>query len=302
MSSFFHDVRYGLRLLRSNLGFTLVAVLLLALGIGANTAVFSVVNAVLLKSLPYPEPDRLLIIRETNIPKFPEFSIAPGNFLDWQKQNSTLSKMAAYRGQQFILTGGAEPERIRSSRVTADLLAILGATPLLGRAFSADEDQENKNFVVLLSHGFWQRRFGADPTIVGTTLTLSGQPYTVIGVMPAQFGFPDTTTEVWAPMGFTARDAQNHGGHFISAIASLKPGVTLEQARADLTNIARRLEQQYPDSNAGWGVKVLPLQEYIVSDIKPSLTASSRSGAAGTAHCVRQRCESSSGSGGGKTA
>jgi putative ABC transport system permease protein len=269
--SFIQDVRYGLRLLRTNPGFTIVAVVLLALGIGANTAIFSVVNAVLLRPLPYANPDRLITIRETNIPKFPEFSIAPGNFLDWQKQNTTFEKMAAYRGQQYILTGSAEPERVRGMRITADLLSLLGASPILGREIRPDEDQENKGFVVLLSHGFWQRRFGGDPGIVGTSLTLSAQPFTVIGVMPSNFDFPDPTVEVWTPMAFTGRDTQNHGGHYISVMGSLKQGVTLDQARADLSAIAKRLEEQYPDSNAGWGVKLALMQDYLVSDIKPSL-------------------------------
>lgn len=271
MNTFGQDLRYGLRVLRTSPGFTLVAVIALALGIGANTAIFSVVNKVLFQPLPYAEPDRLMMIRETALPKFPEFSVAPGNFLDWQKQNTVFSRMAAYNGAAFILVGGSEPQRLRASRVTVELFTLLGVKPALGRDFVAEEEQEGKGKVVILSHGFWQRRFGGDSKIVGQTLTLSGQPYTVVGVMPAGFEFPDDTTDFWVPMAFTAGERQNHGGHYIAAIATLKPGVPVEQAQASLATIAQRLAQQYPDTNAGWSVKVMPMQEYFVRDIKPAL-------------------------------
>ena len=271
MNIFFQDLRYGLRVLRTSPGFTLVAVIALALGIGANTAIFSVVNKVLFQPLPYADPDRLMMIRETALPKFPEFSVAPGNFLDWQKQNTVFSRMAAYNGVAYILVGGSEPERLRANRVTAELFAMLGVKPALGRDFLAEENQEGKGKVAILSHGFWQRRFGGDARIVGQTLTLSGQPYTVVGVMPAGFQFPDAATELWVPMAFTAQETQNHGGHYIAAIGTLKPGVPVEQAQASLATIAQRLAEQYPDSNAGWSVKVIPMQEYFVRDIKPAL-------------------------------
>ncbi|MEP7272055.1 MAG: ABC transporter permease [Acidobacteriota bacterium] len=271
MNTLIQDLRYGLRVLRKGKGFTIVAVIALALGIGANTAIFSVVNKVLLQPLPYANADQLLMIRETNVPKFPEFSIAPGNFIDWQKQSTVFSSMAAYRGQAYILVGGSEPERVRATRITSGLFGMLGAAPILGRDFTPEEDQDGKGNVVILSNGFWQRRFGGDKNAVGQSLTLSGQPFSIVGIMPATFKFPDPTIDLWAPIAFTARDAQNHGGHYISAIARLKPGASVDQARSELDTIAGRLSQQYPDSNTGWGVKVVPLQDYIVNDVKPAL-------------------------------
>ncbi|MCW5970984.1 MAG: ABC transporter permease [Blastocatellales bacterium] len=275
MNTFFNnllqDLDYGRRMLVRNPGFTIVAVLTLALGIGANTAIFSVVNGVLLRPLPYADADRLMMIRETMLPKFPEFSVSPGNFLDWQKQNTVFEQMAAYRGQAYILTNAGEPERLRAARVTKDAFEMLGARASFGRSFLPEEDAEDRGNVVVLSHGFWQRRFGGNPQTVGEILTLNGQPHTVVGIMPPTFLFPDRAVELWAPMAFTAREAQAHGAHYISAIGKLKPGVSVEQARSEMATIAARLAEQYPNSNAGWSTLVIPVQEYLVSSIKPAL-------------------------------
>lgn len=272
METLLKDVRYGVRMLVRNPGFTVVSVIALALGIGANAAIFSVVNGVLLRPLPFKDPERLMMIRETKLPQFPEFSVSPGNFLDWKKQNTVFERLVAFRGSSLNLIGTGDPERLRGLKVTEGFFAMLGAQPQLGRDFLLEEDQPGRNNVVILSHGLWQRRFGADPQILNQTITLSGQSFTVIGVMPLEFRFGGANQiELWTPMAFTAQDAQNHGGHFVSAIGQLKPGIALDQARAEMSTIAERLAVQYPEANTGWNVKLIPLQEFTVRTIKPAL-------------------------------
>jgi putative ABC transport system permease protein len=271
METLLKDVRYGVRMLIRSPGFTLVSVIALALGIGANAAIFSVVNGVLLRPLPFVDPDRLMMIRETKLPQFPEFSVAPGNFLDWKKQATVFERLVAFRGSSFNLIGTSDPERLRGLSVTDGFFQMLGAQPQLGRDFLAEEDQPGHSNVVILSHGFWQRRFGGDPKILNQAITLDGQSYTVIGIMPATFRFAGPDIELWTPMAFTAQQAQQHGGHYVSAIGRLKPGVTEEQARAEMVAIAARLAAQYPEANTGWSVKIMPLLEYSVRSIKPAL-------------------------------
>ncbi len=271
MQTLWQDLRYGARMLVKQLGFTLIAVITLALGIGANTAIFSVVNTVLLRPLPFKEPDRLVTIRETKLPQFPEFSVSPGNFLDWKQQNTVFERLVAYTGTPFNLVGAGDPEQLRGMKVTDGFFAMLGAQPLLGRDFLPEEDQPGRNNVVILSHGLWQRRFAGEAKILNQTLTLSGQKLTVIGVMPATFRFGVSDLSLWTPMAFTAQDAQNHGGHFLSVLGQLKPGVTLEQARTEMIVIAGRLAVQYPGPNTGWNVKLMPLLEFTVRSIKPAL-------------------------------
>ncbi len=271
METLLKDIRYGIRMLTKKPGFTLVAVITLALGIGANAAIFSVVNAVLLRPLPYKEPDRLMLIRETKLPQFPEFSVSPGNFLDWKAQNTVFERLVAMGGSSFNLIGSGDPERLRGTLVTDGFFATFGATPQLGRDFLPEEDQPGRNFVVMLSNGFWQRRFGGDPKIVNQAITLNGQSYTVIGVMPASFRYGGRDVDLWTPIAFTAQQAQNHGGHYLQAVGRLKPGVSVEQARTEMVAIAGRLATQYPDANTGWSVKLGPMLEFAVRDIKPAL-------------------------------
>ncbi len=271
MGTLWQDLRYGARMLLKRPGFAALAALTLAVGIGANTAIFSVVNTVLLRPLPYSDPDRLMLIRETKLPQFPEFAIAPGNFLDWQSQQETFDRFEAFRGFYYNLTGTGAPERLRASRVTAGLFPTLGVQPALGRDFLAEEDRPGSDAVVIISHGLWQRRFGGDANIVGQPLQLNGRSYQVIGVMPESLRFLDRNAELWTPIAFTDQERQNHGGHYISAIARLKPGVTPEQAQTNLATIAARLEQQYPDTNAGWGIKLIPLFEAAVGEMRPTL-------------------------------
>lgn len=272
MTTLVQDLRYALRMLLKNPGFAVVAVIALALGIGANTAIFSVVNTVLLQSLPYDDPDRLMIVRENKLPQFPEFSVSPGNFLDWQKQSSSFEKLTAINGAAYnLVAGDAEPERLRGARVSAGLFEMLGAKPVQGRTFMDEEDQPGRENVVILSGSLWKRRFASDSNIVGQSITLSATSYTVIGIMPGTFQFPDRDTELWTPIAFTARQAQQHGSHFLSVIGRLKQDVTVQQADAEVKSIAARLAEQYPGSNAGWSTNVFPMQEYEVRDIKSGL-------------------------------
>ncbi len=271
MQTLWQDLRYGARMLLKRPGFTLIAVITLALGIGANAAIFSVVNAVLLRPLPYKDPDRLIMIRETKLPQFPEFSVSPGNFLDWRKQNTVFERLVAFTGASFNLIGAGDPEQIRGMKVTDGFFAALGAQPQLGRDFLTEEDQPGRNNVVIMSHGLWQRRFGGDPKILGQAITLDGRNYTVIGVMPATFPFGGRDLDLWTPMAFTPQQAQSHGGHWLATIGRLKPGVTVDQSRAEMIAIAGRLAAQYPGANTGWSVKLMPLLEFTVRSVKPAL-------------------------------
>ena len=261
-------------------GFTVVAVLTLAIGIGATTAIFSVVNAVLLRPLPYKEPDRLVQFWETNPLKgWTENVVAPANYLDWQSRSESFELMSAYFGSQtrdagtsnFYLTGDGEPERLKGLGVTGEFFSVLGIEPLHGRGFRPEETWQG-NDVVVLSHGLWQRRFGGDPAIVGQTISLNGRPQTVIGIMPESFYFPTKEIELWSPLGMTREQmTQLRRPHFLRAIARLKPGVSLEQAQAEMTRIASDLEQQYPDTNTQMGVGVGTQQEWYVEKTRPML-------------------------------
>jgi putative ABC transport system permease protein len=272
MTTLIQDLRYAFRMLLKNPGFAAVAVIALALGIGANTAIFSVVNTVLLRSLPYDDPDRLMVVKENKLPQFPEFSVSPGNFLDWQKQNASFEKLAAVQGSSYnLVTGDAEPERLDGARVSAGLFEMLGVKPVQGRTFLEEEDQPGHQNVVVLSSNLWKRRFGSDPNIIGQSITMSAASYTIIGIMPPSFQFPDRDIDLWTPIAFTAAQAQQHGSHYVSVMGRLKPGVTTEQARTEMSAIAARLAEQYPGSNAGWSTIVFRMQEFEVRDIKPAL-------------------------------
>ncbi|HXG68906.1 MAG TPA: ABC transporter permease [Blastocatellia bacterium] len=281
METLLQDFRYGVRMLFAKPGFTAIAIFTLALGIGANTAIFSVVNGVLLRPLPYKEPDRIVQFWETNpIKNWTQANVAPANFFDWEKQSQSFEEMAAYFGSSskeaglsnFFLTGSGEPERVQGLYVTGGIFSVLGVNAAFGRTFLPEETWEGNHRVVVLSHNFWRRRFGADPNILGQTITLSGQDYTVIGVMPADFYFPSTEVELWTPMGWNSNEiAGLRRPHFLRAIARLKPGVSLEQARAEMTAIASVLEEQYPDTNTQMGVGLGLLHEWIVSDTRLTL-------------------------------
>jgi putative ABC transport system permease protein len=272
LADFLQDVRYAARMLWKNPGFTAVAVIALALGIGANTEIFSVVNTVLLRPLPYTDPEQLVMVWEdASRQGYPRDTPAAANFVDWRDQNSVFSGMAAMASAYLNLTGVGDPERLQGQLVSASLFPLLGVEPQLGRVFTAAEDQPGAPNVVLLSHRLWQRRFGGDPAIVGKTLSLSGQTYTVVGVMPARFQFPEKDVDLWVPIAFSAAAAANRNRHYLEVIARLKPGVTLPQAQSEMTTIGARLQQQYPQSNTDVGVAVTSLHEHVVGDIKPAL-------------------------------
>ena len=267
MNTLWQDVRYGLRMLTKSPGFTAIAVLALALGIGANTAIFSVVNALLLRPLPYQDPDRLVVLWETNPNLSSVFlrthnEASPANFLDWQQQQTVFEQLAAFRWNDYNLTGsGDAPEQLTGNPVTANMFDVLKVRPLIGRTFRPEESDPKSERVVMLSYRLWQRRFGGDPNIIGRSLTLNGNPHTVVGVMPADFEFPAAFSELWTALRFANDTPPARGAHFLYTRARLKPGVTLQQAQAELDTIAARLRQQYPDTNADRSVRLVSLHE-----------------------------------------
>jgi predicted permease len=271
MTTLLQDVRYGLRMLAKSPGFTAVALLALALGIGANTAIFSVVNGVLLRPLPYPEPGRLMKIYEKS-PDFSQSSVSYPDFLDWQREVRSFTGMAAYRGNDFNFTGSGQPEHLRGSLVSATLLPVLGVNPLLGRNFLPQEDQQGSSGVVMLTYGLWKKRFGGDPNILGKTMTLNAKNYTVIAVLPSDFRFRGQA-ELYVPLGqwdfVGLRDRENHPG--LDVVARLRTGVTLAAAQAEMTSIARALAQKYPKTNAGEGATVVGMKDDMVGYIRPTL-------------------------------
>ncbi|MGI9165353.1 MAG: ABC transporter permease, partial [Pyrinomonadaceae bacterium] len=273
MDSLLRDLRFSARSLLKRPTLTIMAVITLAIGIGANSAIFSVVNALLIKPLPFPDLERIVAIWETQPSRGVvrnEASMA--NYLDWRAQNETFQQMALYRWWSTNLTGLETPERIQGFLVTGDFLDVLGVKPALGRGFAADEDQPGKDAVVILDHGLWQRRFGADPGIVNKTITLNGVTRTVIGVMPQGFNYP-SGAEVLAPLPITPELARSRQSHSYYVVGRLKPDVSLARAQADLATIASRLEKEYAESNTGWGIVVYPIVEDAVRLYKTAVLA-----------------------------
>jgi putative ABC transport system permease protein len=270
-TSILRDLRYALRSLGRNPGFASVSVLALALGIGANSAIFTVVNSVLLQPLRFQKPEQLLLVRERNLKAgFPEFSLSPGNYLGYRDQNHSFSGIAAFNGQGFSLAGGGEPERVRGAQVTVNFFDVLGGRPAMGRNFTAQEGQLGSHRVAILSHGVWQGRFAGSRQVLGQTVKLNGELYTVVGVMPPGFQFPGRT-EIWTPLAMDLKEWQQRGGHYLNGVGRLKAGAPLAFARTDLNAIAARAEQQFPDSNSGWDTKITSLQEAAVGRIRPAL-------------------------------
>jgi putative ABC transport system permease protein len=252
-------------------GMTLTAVLALALAIGANTAMFSVVDAVLLRPLPFQEPDRLVMVWEdSSFAGFPRNTPAPANWVDWRSSNHVFTDIAATRGAAFNLGGDGQPERLIGRRVTASFWSVLGTQPLVGRTFTADEDQNGAKLVVI-SSSLWQRRFGGDRSVIGRKVLLSDEPYEVIGVMPPKFSFPGRQTEVWTPASFARQELARRGSHYLQCFARLKPGVSVEQAQAEMKLIADRLAERYPDSNRRVGAVVVPFREQVAGESKTGL-------------------------------
>jgi putative ABC transport system permease protein len=265
-----HDLRYALRGLRKHRAFTAVAVITLALGIGANTAIFTVINTVLLRPLPYENPDQLVDLTETVSDR--PVGVSYQNFVDWRTQNTVFENITALRPREsFNLTGAGESERLQGRLVSASFLSTLGIKPIRGRDFLAEDDQPNATPVAIISHALWQRRFGADESILGKQVTLNGQQFTVIGITPANFRY-GADADVTVPIGLSAERFKLRGKDpGITAFARLKPGTSIENANAELNTIAARLEQQYPDTNTGRRVRLESLRESVVGDIRPTL-------------------------------
>jgi putative ABC transport system permease protein len=264
------DLRYALRGLRKHRAFTAVAVITLALGIGANTAIFTVINTVLLRPLPYENPDQLVVLTETVSDR--PVGVSYQNFVDWRTQNSVFENVTALRPREsFNLTGAGDSERLQGRLVSANFLSTLGIKPIRGRDFLADDDQPNAAPVAIISHALWQRRFGADESITGKQVTLNGQEFTVIGITPANFRY-GAEADITVPIGLSAERFKLRGKDpGITAFARLKPGTSIDNANAELNTIAARLEQQYPDTNTGRRVRLESLRESVVGDIRPTL-------------------------------
>ena len=273
MSTLWQDLRYGLRTLAKSPCFAVVAVLTLALGIGANTTIFSVINSVLLRPLPFREPERLLRILETQQSAGPvsPVSISGEDYLDWKAQNRAFEATALYDYvNNFNASGAGGPETIPVASTEANFFSVLGVPPTLGSGFAAGDDQPGKNHVAILSYGFWQRHFGGRADAVGKTIELNFQTYTVVGVMPTWFHFPDSP-EMWVPLEMTVKSLGRRGGYSYRAIGRLKPGVTIAQAQADMSAVAKRLEEQFPETNRHVGAQVIALQERLAQDSRPQL-------------------------------
>ena len=276
MSTLFHDLRYALRMLAKSPGFTAAAVLSLALGICANTAVFSVVNAVLLKSLPYHEPERLMLVwGEDKTQGLHRGQVSATDVADWRARNHVFAEISTYTDFRPVLTGAGEPERIIGAQVGDGFFDVMQAKPILGRVFTPEEQVEGKDYVAVLTYALWQKRFAGDPDIVGKTITLSARPYTVIGVLPREFqslprGLLPTAAEFYRPVA-EPPDEKERASRHLRAIARLKPGVTLAQAQAEMDLIARQLQVEHPDTDANTGIRLVTLREDLVSPVRPTV-------------------------------
>jgi len=268
----FQDVRYAFRMLLKSKGYTTVAVLALALGIGANTAIFSVADAFLLKPVALPDLGRLVMVMEKRPQQTSDWNtVAPANYSDWKRQSQSFSELSPFRWYEVNLTGSGDPERLQTVRAGANFFDLLGAKPMLGRTFLPEEEQDGKNQVAVLSYGLWQRRFGSDRGIAGKTIKLDGLSHVVIGVMDKKFNFP-VSSELWVPWVMDPKESQVRGQHYLQIAARLKPGVSIGQASAEMTTIARRLAEQYPETNRGWGAQVIPMRYFVTGDLTYSYT------------------------------
>ncbi|MDQ3605364.1 MAG: ABC transporter permease [Gemmatimonadota bacterium] len=264
METLLQDLRYAARSLRKNRGFAAVAILTLALGIGASTAMFTLVNSVLLRALDFREPERLVMLWERNPSGNEANVVSPANFFDWREQAESFTELAATFDRPLNLTGGGDPEQVLTRLTTANFFSVLGASAQLGRTYLAGEDAED---IAVLSHRIWQRRFGGDPAVIGRTIDINGQPLTVVGVMPADFRSVGMKPEIWVPLQLN----EEGRGRFLHVVGRLRPGATVEQARTEMTTIGRRLSEAYPDANTGWGVNLVPMHEQVTGDVRPAL-------------------------------
>ena len=272
LTTIWPDIRQGLRTLLKYKSFTMIAVAVIALGVGANTAIFSVINAVLLRSLPYQDEDRLVMIWENDtLEGNPKNSVAPANFADFREQSQVFDQLGTYSQPAGLnLTTADEPERVQASAVSANFFSVLGVRPALGRSFLPEEDKPGAAPVAIITAGLWQRRFGADPQIINRTVKLDSESYTVVGVLPANFELPESV-QAFIPLPLETEGASARREHSLRVIGRLKPGMSVAQARSNLGTIATRLQQQYPDTNSGRGVTVIPIKEQFVGDVRYAL-------------------------------
>jgi putative ABC transport system permease protein len=266
------DVRYALRLVQQRPGYAALVILMLAIGIGANTAVFDVIDGVLLRPLPFRDPSSLVMVWENDrINRKPRYPVAPANYRDWADQTRTIQPMAAFIQGTMNLTGAGEPVRLHSTVATARLFDVLGVPPALGRTFTDADAVPPRHRVAVLSDRVWQQRFGSDPAIVGRRITLEGNAYEVIGVMPRGFAFPDRDVDLWRPAAISPQVLQTRATHFFSVVGRLAPGATLDAARTDFEAVALRLQRQYPATNDQRDVTIVPLHEQVVGDVRQAL-------------------------------
>jgi putative ABC transport system permease protein len=274
METLIKDIRYAMRGLVKRPAFTIIALLTLALGIGANTAIFSVVNAVLLRPLPFRDPEQVVMVWEdASFAGFPLNTPAPANYVDWKNQNQSFADMAASAEQSFNLTGDGDPERVTAYAVTHNFFPLFGVQPLLGRGFLLEEDRPGSNKVVVLSYSLWQSRYGGDAHVLNRDIQLNGEKHTVVGVMPASFQFLDSEVRMWVPLALDQEDMANRGGHYLNVAARLKPGVVVTQAQADMNAIMRRIATDHPDDtfDGKLGAVVLPMRDQVVGAARGSL-------------------------------
>jgi predicted permease len=271
--SVLQDLQFGIRLLLRKPGFSSVAILALAVGIGANTAIFSVVDAVLFRPLPFDHPERLVEVWEHDLARGEDHdSVMAANFVDWRNRSQSFEEVAAHAGGSVNLTGLSEPERIRGARISAGLFPLLGVQPEIGRGFLPDEDQQGHPRVVVISNRLWKSRFGGDPEILGRAITLNNQDYEVVGVMPGGFALPlNEESEIWTPLVFAPEELNLRNNHYLKVLARLKPNVTIEQAGAEMTGIAGQLKNEYPKTNENTGAAVFSLHSEVVGDVRTPL-------------------------------
>jgi len=272
VSQAFRDLRHGARVLLGSPGFTVAAVAALAIGIGANTAIFAVVNTLLIQPLPYKDPDRLAVVWEHNLPRDRRNNVvSPGNYLHWREMNSVFAEMSIVSMTfRAAYTGDGEPEEVKQQIVNATLFPMLGVNAALGRVFTREEDRPDSSRFVLLSDRFWRRRFAADPNIINRSIRLSGNLFTVVGVMPPGFSILDKNVDIWIPPGFTA-ESRTPKGRWAMVVARVKDGVTFKQAQDDMTRVASHLSVMFPDFDTGWTARVVALKEQLTGDVRPAL-------------------------------
>ncbi len=272
MQSFWQDITYGIRMLRKNPGVTILAIVALALGIGVNTAIFSIADAFLLKPVPFPNLDRVVSIYAT-VPhrNIYDNAVAPADFEDWKDQSHSFDRLAAFQWYSVNLTGEGNPQRVQGFLVSQNFFETLSEQPVLGRAFLPDEEQPGRDHEVMLTHGLWERRYGSDRNVIGKSIQIDAESYTVVGVMGKDFKYP-FSVELWMPLAMDAKEKAIRKSHYLFALGQLRPGVPVPQARAELAALSTRLATEYPQTNKGWGVRVLPFRQAVSGDLTRQYT------------------------------